>query len=223
MGRIDADATILQKHGLQTQRFVLVVGNLASHKNLPALSALASMLAERGIRLVITGGIGGSAFQSVSHIKLPQPALYVGRVADGELKALYQSASCFVFPSLYEGFGLPVVEAMATGCPVVAADIPVLRELFEGSVLFCDPRSPADIAARVIQLLYDHDLQSKLRTAGLDLTRDMTWARAATQLDAVISAQIATAPAADARREGFSENTTRKPFLSLGHGVTKGK
>jgi glycosyltransferase involved in cell wall biosynthesis len=222
MARIAADAAILQKHGLQAKRFVLVVGNLAAHKNLPALSKLAAMLSERGVNLVITGGIGGGAFQSVARIKLPQPALYVGRISDGELKALYQSAMCFVFPSLYEGFGLPVVEAMATGCPVVAADIPVFRELFEGAVQFCDPHSPADIAMRVIQLLDDHDLQARLRTAGLDLARDMTWAGAASELAAVISAQLA-APAVDAKREGISDIAAGEKFPTLRPGITRGE
>jgi glycosyltransferase involved in cell wall biosynthesis len=218
MARIGADAAILQKHGLQTKRFVLVVGNLAAHKNLPALSALAARLAERGVSLVISGSMGGAAFQSVAQIDLPQPALYVGRISDGELKALYQSASCFVFPSLYEGFGLPVVEAMATGCPVVASDIPVMRELFEGFVQFCDPHAPADIAARVLQLLDDQDLRSRLRSVGLDLTKDMTWARAARQLDAVIAAQLATL-AADARREGAA----RGKFPALRSGTSNGE
>lgn len=186
IGRVAADTRILQANGLEPGGFVLAVGNLAAHKNLSALGALASSLAQTKLRLVITGSFGGRAFRELTDAALPQPASYIGRVNDEELKALYQSASCFVFPSRYEGFGLPVAEAMACGCPVVAADIPVLREVFSSAAWFCDPQSPADIAAKVLEVVQDEALKSKLRSAGLDLAGTLTWARAAEALDAVL-------------------------------------
>jgi glycosyltransferase involved in cell wall biosynthesis len=187
IGRLKANEEILQTHGLQAGGFVLVVGNLAAHKNLMALGVLARSLEQIGVKLVVTGGFGGRAFRAVSEDALPKPALYVGRVADDELKALYQAAACFVFPSRYEGFGLPVAEAMACGCPVVAADIPVLRETFQGCAMFCDPLSPDDIAAQVLQLLGDSALSSKLREAGRQITKTMTWDHTAATLDSILS------------------------------------
>ncbi len=185
--RIDADERILTTNGLQPGGFVLVVGNLAAHKNLTALGALAKSLAQSGVKLVITGGFGGKAFREGVAQALPEPALYVGRVSDEELKALYGAAACFVFPSRYEGFGLPVAEAMICGCPVVASDIPVLREIFPDAALFCDPLSPDDIAAKVMQLLADKALASKLSNAGMQLAETMTWQQCGEEMNAIIN------------------------------------
>jgi glycosyltransferase involved in cell wall biosynthesis len=187
IGRVNANQEILQTHGLQAGGFVLVVGNLAAHKNLMALGVLARFLERIGVKLVVTGGFGGRPFRAMTEHVLPKPALYIGRVADDELKALYQAAACFVFPSRYEGFGLPVAEAMACGCPVVAADIPALRETFPGSAMFCDPLSPDDIAAQVLQLLGDPVLSSRLRDAGRQITKTMTWDHTAEALNSILS------------------------------------
>jgi glycosyltransferase involved in cell wall biosynthesis len=78
-------------------------------------------------------------------------------------------------------------EAMICGCPVVASDIPVLREIFPQCALFCDPLSPNDIAAKVLQLLADKALQFKLSEAGMQRTKTMTWQHCGEQLDAIIS------------------------------------
>jgi len=186
IGRTLADENILAANGLLPGSFVLVVGNLAAHKNLSALGALAQALAKSNVKLVITGGFGGKAFREMPALTLPEPALYIGRVSDAELKALYSAASCFVFPSRYEGFGLPVAEAMTCGCPVVASGIPVLREIFPQSALFCDPLSPDDIAAKVMQLLADKTMQSKLSEAGIHQTNTMTWKRCGEEMNAII-------------------------------------
>jgi glycosyltransferase involved in cell wall biosynthesis len=187
IGRIAADETILAANGLEAGGFVLAVGNLAAHKNLSALGALAQALAPSGVKLVITGGFGGKAFRATSTLTLPEPALYIGRVSDAALKALYQAAACFVFPSRYEGFGLPMAEAMTCGCPVVASDIPALREIFPQCALFCDPLSPNDIAANVLHLLGDKTLQSKLSEAGMQRTKTMTWQHCGAEMNAIVS------------------------------------
>jgi glycosyltransferase involved in cell wall biosynthesis len=186
ISRIAADEGVLRNNGLERGKFVLAVGNLAAHKNLSALGLLPSSLAEKGLKLVITGGFGGRAFRELTSPSLPQPAAYIGRVSDKELKALYQAASCFVFPSRYEGFGLPVAEAMVCGCPVVAADIPVLRELFSPCASFCDPLSPYDIASKVLEVVDNEALGMRLRNAGLELTRTLTWRRSAEAMDAIL-------------------------------------
>ena len=184
--RITADDSILEKHGLRRGGFVLAVGTLAAHKNLRALDALAQLLASRNMPLVIAGSLGGQAFQNDGAAGLPQPACYIGRVTDEALKALYVNAACFVFPSRYEGFGLPAVEAMVCGCPVVAADIPALRETCGNAAHYGAP-TPAALAAKVREVLDHPALSARLRLAGPAHTRTMTWDRAAAMLTAIIT------------------------------------
>lgn len=196
MAAIAPDPTVLSR--FPSGRFVLVVGNLAAHKNLAAVSELAAQLAARDVRLVITGGLASGAFQAARQHALPQPACYIGRVSDSALKSLYQHASCLVFPSLYEGFGLPAVEAMACGCPIAASNIPALRETCGDAALYFDPLSPADIAAQVCRLVDDAALRMGLRNAAQKHVRRFTWDRAASAL-VDIADQYAAAQAAPHR------------------------
>ena len=177
--KIKADETCLAQFNLTPGRFVLAVGNLAAHKNLAGLSSLARVLPLLDVQLVVAGHLKGDAFSSNGLSGLPQPAQYIGRVSDEVLKALYANASCYVFPSLYEGYGLPAIEAMHCGCPVIAADIPSLRETCGDAAIYADPRSPDDFARAVTRVINDEDLRAELVTRGLNRTRDRTWRAAA--------------------------------------------
>ena len=180
MHRLSDDSSVLDQHGLSPGRFVLAVGNLAAHKNLGALSATAQMLAAQGMTLAVTGGLDHGVFRGGA--ALPKPATYVGRVTDRQLKALYRSAACFVFPSLYEGFGLPAIEAMACGCPVVVADIPSLREVCGAAALYARPTEPDDIAAQVTLMIKNNGLRDKMREHALRHAQPFTWDAAALAL-----------------------------------------
>jgi glycosyltransferase involved in cell wall biosynthesis len=188
MDRIEADPEALAALGLEAGRYVLVVGTLAAHKNLAALGALAEGLTARGMVLAVTGAFGATAFQGGGEGALPRSAKYLGRVSDAALKSLYQQAACYVFPSRYEGFGLPAVEAMACGCAVVAADIPVLHETCGAAAAYCDQASPDSIAQAVLALLDDPTRLASLRGAAQARAAEMTWAKAAAALAAVIEA-----------------------------------
>ena len=186
--RSAADPSVLAAHGLTAGRYVLVVGSLAPHKNLSALSSAAAALAERGLQLAITGGLNAKVFASGAPA-LPQPATYLGRVNDAQLRALYEAAACFVFPSRYEGFGLPAVEAMACGCPIAAAIAGSLPEICDDAAVYFDPNDPADIAEIVTRLVDAPALAAELRRKGLLRVRRYTWRAAAEQLAEVVRAE----------------------------------
>jgi glycosyltransferase involved in cell wall biosynthesis len=182
MNMIDSKPVILALKGLVARRYVLVVGTLAAHKNISALGILSDRLAEAGFTLAVTGAFGASAFNSNGASALPASANYLGRVDDGELKALYENAACFLFPSRYEGFGLPPLEAMACGCAVIASDIPVLRETCGDAAHFCDTRSPMKIADAVCGLLSDAQRLSAMRSAAEERALCFNWNAAAKEL-----------------------------------------
>ncbi len=182
--RIPPDPTVLTQHNIQPGRYVLAVGSLAAHKNLGALIQTAAMLADRGMELVITGGFNAAVFAAAA-ARLPS-AKFVGRVDDAALRALYEAAACFVFPSRYEGFGLPAVEAMSAGCPLVAARSGALPEVCGSAAIFCDPASGDSIAAAVASVLADPQRAAGLRAQGRVHAAAMTWAKAAENLRDVI-------------------------------------
>jgi glycosyltransferase involved in cell wall biosynthesis len=105
--------------------------------------------------------------------------LAVGRVPVEELAALYRCAELFLFPSLYEGFGLPPLEAMACGTPVVASDRAALPETLEEAAVLCDPSDQGAVARAAARALSDSALRESLRRAGLERARQFSWQRSA--------------------------------------------
>ena len=112
----------------------------------------------------------------------PQPSniQFLGRVSDDELVRLYNQAACFVFPSLYEGFGLPPLEAMACGCPVLVSDIPVEREVCGDAALYFNPLDPQNILHTITQYLNDADvIKEKMRQKGFENIMRFSWEKSA--------------------------------------------
>ena len=190
--RAPADRGVLAAHVLRPGGFVLVVGNLAAHKNLTALGETARALASRGLDLVVIGSLDRAVFGTPAG--LPEPARYVGRVDDASLRALYEAARCFLFPSLYEGFGLPVLEAMTCGCPVALSDIPALREVAGSAARYFDPRRPDDIARAVCEVVDDPALSDRLRRDGAARLAQFGWASAAGVLCGLLDGLLASRP-----------------------------
>ncbi len=183
--RAAPDHAILQQHSLARRGYVLAVGSLVAHKNLSALQPLAQMLSRRGLDLAIVGGITSAVFDTAG-VSLPQPAKYLGRASDAALRALYEGALCLAFPSRYEGFGIPPIEAMACSCPVVAATAGAVMEIGGDAALYCDPDEPQEIAAAVGRVLDEPGLADALRERGLRRVQPLTWDNAAGMLRRLI-------------------------------------
>jgi glycosyltransferase involved in cell wall biosynthesis len=143
---LEADASTLTRFGI-SGNYILAVGSHNPNKNFARVVKAFEYLNKDNIEIVIAGGVDGRVFNE--NVKLLEGAHMLGYVSDAELKALYQNAACFVFASLYEGFGLPPLEAASCGCPIVVSRSGSLPEIFDGVACFCDPYDPQNIATAI--------------------------------------------------------------------------
>ena len=165
-------------------RFVLFAGNVKPHKNLERLIRAFALVREQGERddlqlLLIGDDVSryGALRRAVEKTGLRQDVRFFGFVPPSTLAALYRMASVFAFPSLYEGFGLPPLEAMSCGTPVVTSRISSLPEVVGDAAVLVDPYSVEDIALGISRLLDDHDLRRQLVDKGLARARSFSWER----------------------------------------------
>lgn len=176
-------AELRARHGLGERPVVLTVAAKRPHKNLPRLlEALALIPAERR-PLLVAPGYGtfhdDELTALIARLGIADDVRLLGWVDDGELEGLYAAAGLFVLPSLYEGFGLPVLEAMARGVPVACSDRGSLREIAGDAALVFDPEQPQSIADAIERLLTDDALAARLRDAGRAHAAGFTWAHTA--------------------------------------------
>ena len=176
---------ILAARGL-TRPYLLSVGRLNPRKNLPALvRAFAGLKARRRVphALVIAGMEDFDTAAVRAEIRgagaAPGDVVFAGCVPDREMPALYQGADVFVYPSLFEGVGLPVLEAMASGVPVVTSNTSSLPEISGGAALLVDPRDEAQLSAAMERLLADPALREDCVRRGLDRAAVFRWDAAA--------------------------------------------
>jgi len=164
---VQSDERVLARLGLRSGDFLLAVASDNLTKNLPALvAAFARQVAAGPGRLVIVGGSNERVFASGGGVADPPGVLRAGRVSDAELKALYEHAVALLYPSTYEGFGLPPLEAMACGCAVGAADAAAIPEVCGDAVLYFDPASVEAMTASMVRLGSDAPLRESLRARG---------------------------------------------------------
>jgi glycosyltransferase involved in cell wall biosynthesis len=166
--------------------FLLAVGTIEPRKNLSALvRAFEDVLRERPsspLRLVVAGGRGwlsGPLFEAIEKSPVRGRVVLVGYVSDEQLRALYSACAAFVYPSFYEGFGLPPLEAMSCGAPVLAGNAPAVAEVTAGAARLFDPRDHAQLARALLELLGDEAARRALSEAGLRRAAQFSWQRTA--------------------------------------------
>jgi glycosyltransferase involved in cell wall biosynthesis len=191
-----AVAVARSRYGLG-RPYLLSVGLLEPKKNVAALLEAVARLRRAGgwdptTELVLVGapGWGPDPGRRSRALGLDGLVRFVGPVPDADLPALYGGALGFAFPSLWEGFGLPVLEAMACGTPVVASNRGALPEVTAGAALLAEPTPPA-LAEALAQLIADGALRERLRAAGLARAAQFSWERTARETLAVYRAAVA--------------------------------
>jgi glycosyltransferase involved in cell wall biosynthesis len=167
--------------------FVLCVGTIEPRKNLTVLLDALTRLEANGLAppLVIAGRRGwlsGSFFARLEELGLERMVTILGYVSDDNLPALYSVCQTLAFPSLYEGFGLPVLEAMSCGAPVICSNSSSLPEVGGDAALYVSPQDADGWAAALTRVLGDHELRSAMRRSGLAQSAAFTWERTARSL-----------------------------------------
>jgi glycosyltransferase involved in cell wall biosynthesis len=172
---------ISKKFGI-SKPYILFVGTLQPRKNIVKLIEAFSLLKNKDTELVIVGKKGWlfeEIFQSPEKYGVADRIKFLDFVGDEDLPGLYKNALCFVLPSLYEGFGLPVLEAMKFGCPTVISDVSSLPEVGGDAALYFDPQSVDDIAKKLETVISDEKLREEMIRKGYNQVKKFSWEKTA--------------------------------------------
>jgi glycosyltransferase involved in cell wall biosynthesis len=190
---LQSSKTTLARYDLVDKPFLLHVGVLEKRKNLPRLVeafALAKQELAQDYRLVLVGQPGPKRDmddsllikKTIHNLGLEQSVIMTGYISDEELPVFYQNANCYAFPSLYEGFGLPILEAFANDLPLVAANCASLPEIAGDAALFFDPYDIEDMAQQIVCAVNDDTARNRLVEAGRKRIREFSWETAAREI-----------------------------------------
>lgn len=168
--------------------YVLYVGSEQPRKNLISLFKAFYILKKnnkfKDLKLVKIGGPGLEAdrkatLDTINEFGLQEDVIFTGFIPEADLPMYYSNAACFILPSLYEGFGLPLLEAMACGCPVIASNITAIPEVVGDAGMLVDPQDIKGIASAIEQVLSDEELREKLIEKGIEHARKYSWDKSA--------------------------------------------
>lgn len=177
---------LFQKHRIKKKNYILYVGTLQPRKNVSTLIEAFRIIQNKHptVTLVLAGKKGwlyDTIFSDVRRHGLTESVIFPGYVSDNDLIQLYRHALCYVLPSLYEGFGIPVLEAMAYGCPVIASQRSSLPEVGGNASLYFDPESPQELAEKISLFINDPGLRKEYQKKGKTHVTRFSWDTCAKQ------------------------------------------
>ena len=181
MADVQADLSVIDNFDLASRKFFLFVGSPAPNKNLLRTILAFRTFGRADYALVIVGRAAKS-FASSRLGELPANVIATGRLSDEQIQALYQHAEALIFPSLYEGFGIPPLEAMRAGCLVLAADIPPVREVCGDAAVYFNPLDPEAIAQAMRKIANDSFDGSVMKQTSRRRTEEFSWHASALRL-----------------------------------------
>jgi glycosyltransferase involved in cell wall biosynthesis len=171
----------LKRFRLGERPYFVVLGNITRNKNVAA--ALEALRHVPDCDLVVVGASVRRIFAAPGTAGQDERLINVGRLNDAEVAGILEHASALLFPSIYEGFGIPPLEAMRVGCPVIASNIPAVRETCNGAALYFDPNDPLELADRMRAILNDtNESRAEWIRLGKARAADFTWERSAKRL-----------------------------------------
>jgi glycosyltransferase involved in cell wall biosynthesis len=170
--------TSIQRFGLRRGGYAFFVGSPHPNKNLGLVYNAFAKGHPPGFEIAVAGASAPGVFRDGPTSSAPW-IRHLGYVSDGELRALYENAGCFVFPSKYEGFGLPPLEAMSLGCPVVASNAAAIPEVCRGAALFFNPDDSQGLRVAVCSVMNDPGLREQLAVRGRQHAATFTWGASA--------------------------------------------
>jgi glycosyltransferase involved in cell wall biosynthesis len=165
--------------------YILFVGTIEPRKNIQGLIKAFNLLKKEyriGHKLIIAGMKGwmyDDIFKEYENSEFKDKIIFKGYVPDEELTGLYQNASVFVYPSFYEGFGLPILEAFSHGVPVIASSTTSCGEIAEGSALLINPENYKEIGEAILKIINNDTLKEELTAKGIDKAREFSWQKTA--------------------------------------------
>ena len=160
--------------------YILTLSSIEPRKNISSLLRAWELWEERPTQLkLVVAGTSSKIFSDANLGRVPRDVKFIGQVDEKNLVALYASAKVFIYPSLYEGFGLPPLEAMACGVPVITSNCTSLPEVVGNAALLIDPHDIRSILSGIKKIYFDEDLENCLRLEGLRRSREFNWATTA--------------------------------------------
>ncbi len=183
--RSAAEAAAFRQQRDLPERYILHVGTLQPRKNIRLLIDAYADLGRDDVALVLVGGKGwfyDDIFEQVQAMNLENRILFPGYVPDADLPLWYNAAAVLTFPSYYEGFGIPILEAMASGTPVIAAMTSAIPEVTGDAALLFDPQDEVKLSKHLAAVLDEPGLAAKMRAQGLTRAKRFTWQRATDEM-----------------------------------------
>jgi glycosyltransferase involved in cell wall biosynthesis len=178
---IPPDFSILNRLN-QNIPYILAVSSLNTNKNFKLIINCIEAVCDLGLQIVIVGGSNPTVFKGKNKLSGKKNFVWLGRVSDNELKALYTNAFCFVYPSFFEGFGLPPLEAQACGSFCIISSTSCLPEIYSDSVLYCDPHEKETLIEAITLLKDDESKRNLLKDKMEENLTKYSWKESAVKI-----------------------------------------
>jgi len=179
----DEKELLAEKYKIQTE-YLLFVGMIEPRKNITLIIEALGKISDKKIKLVVVGKKGWMVDELFEMIKLKgieDRIIFTGFIDDDELEIFYKNAKVFLYPSLYEGFGIPVLEAMSAGCPVITSNISSLPEVAGDAAILINPQKQSELTDSINRLLENSKLRTELITKGFENVKKFSWEKTAEQ------------------------------------------